>query len=395
MPPFPVNKFAALDDFNVIPDYDAPYIRIDPDKSSAWPEWADEMDGGYTETWSETDKETSRCFRIPYTKRAEFRAYMLGYSRVIPNPQFNNGNPAIDQPGTGIISHVIPAQDPEYPFLYCIQCSLLNNESGKAGRRRLYQADELDQNGLPNNPEPEELTKMRDKLTFNIDDNATSTLDGTATMRCVYRPKAYRIETDANATGLVFKYGNGLAFSREMTRLLERRISYAVTALPLARVQAQAVTKLKFWNPGGAFDGDDIPEPGVQLIPTAEMQYVWWTPGYSPTIFSNLSGKINDQPFDGYDGWPLFSAKTLLFQAPIVEEQERTIRGHRFFKITMRASYRQQTWWNFPAPDGSQLPATWGHTDPALAGSTSVYTPGDFSKVFTQIDYIAPRIPPA
>src|SRR5262245_2135136 len=108
--------FDPLEKFRQEPLFHAPVqdgdVFLDAVKVAAFPEEWEECDEGYSEQWRTDQVTVVRCFRGPFSTRKDFVDYMLGYCRV--DPDANNA-----------IKRVIPAQHPEYPWMYAQEANLV------------------------------------------------------------------------------------------------------------------------------------------------------------------------------------------------------------------------------------------------------------------------------
>lgn len=398
-----LEKFRQLRTPLLVPIHDS-NIKLNAKKVDQFPTWAVEYAGGYRESWSEdgSANQTERTFVIPWTKRAEFRDYMIGYAWVEKSVLHNMVRIGAD----GFVKRVIPAQDPEYPYLYASKCELIEG-AGKAVRGRFFTKREVD--GTPPAPdvgfhaqfggvppkllpearrdEPDEKNSLRDKITYVGDEenrpaNEPKVGEGKAVMRVVYTPRTYRIFDDDEVRLMMEQQGIHTSlwrYSHEMVRWVTRTRTFSYQMLPLAALQASAKNKLTFTE--GPYVGAVVPEPGVITVPVVTFLYEWITPGICNAAM-NVQGKVNQQIFDGFDGAPLFPRRTLLCQTPTVERLPPGPRGHAMYRITYRFDYKANTWWSFPAKDGQFYTATFGGEDPNLPLTRSIYAEATFGFLF-------------
>jgi hypothetical protein len=320
---------------------------------------------GYTETVSEHGRETSRLFQMPWSQVALFMQWAYGYSftKLISTdpPKFR-------------LYRSLPCQDWYYPSLYCAEANLKTGAGKYVPDPRKFFPDK----------DPTGKTMIIPAAVYADNLGMGNLADGGATVEVKYRARPYPVRNDADAEAHALG---------ERSRWVQVRRTYAIQALPLAKV-AIADTKggrtLKFIN--GIFAGDIIPEAGVVLMPTQTFEVTWWEVPFDPDPgIRACMGRVNANPFTIAPDWGPFPEETLLCQAPETVGPFRNAASALCWHVKFRLDYRQLNqavpirpglpaggWNYFYAGDGYAYKATFGG-DPA---GPTVFQTVDFSQLF-------------
>jgi hypothetical protein len=368
--------------------------RLDPAKVQAWPPWLDEVEG-YRDRHSPTDSQTTRFYRCPWSRRKQAREYLLGYSTVVSSNPALAPNPALV---TFALSRVLPAQDPEEPWLFCDDVETMRGE-GAVIQNPLIRC--FDKNGAPvgvadvNGNPLVPFVPLIPPCASYVDNSQGGAAfdagvgpivaepnhrfsDGRALLRATFRPRNYSMLTDA-AVAL-------LGAPTELHRYVERDEEAGMEALPLAKlVGADPALILKFAGPPdpatNPYGGSQIPEAGVKQLPLATLNYVWHDVPDPPrsivTGFRACLGKVNSKNFDGFGGAPVYPPETLLC-LPWRLQRKCGPTGRIVWRVGYRLAFRPQTWNRFPAGDGNFYLATFGGD----VNGDRVYSEADFDQLF-------------
>lgn len=372
-------------------------------KFQARPDALEEIDG-YRENFRGEDHYVTRCYQFPWSARGACLEWLLGYSTSSLDQSLIANDPAtaasvqtwldwISQappdptivlpPAAGWkLSRVIPAQDPDRPWLFASEWELLQGIGAWTDDRAGNRINGPDGIQVFINDEP--LTAGGITYFENPPDADNVVEEGMAKIRVTYRPRPYAVLDDAQMVAR----GKG-----ELGRYLIRQEQYNVEALPLARLAATGKAPLSYCNPpnGLAADGSDdpgdlagvaIPEAGIQLLPTSMLNYTWVDVPERPlTAYSLCVGKINADPFDGVGGSPTYPAQTLLCQP---WQTKRTISptGRVNWQITFKFLFHPQGWNRFPTSQGKFLYATFSSKKGGDPTAPTVYRTANFNSLF-------------
>lgn len=343
------------------------HIGHDLPKLQDEPQGWRELDG-YRERWREDDMVATRVFNGPWGQRKTFVDWLLGYSTTIVDPV---------SPNTAhLLSRVIPAQHPEYPWIYATEVEELTGVGAWTHSNQVF-LQAADGNPVLQ-PFPGAGVLPVPLPMIHYYDSSTHDDSHSCTMRVTYRHRDYEVRADADAWAQPTK---------ELSRYVSRFFQPAIQSLPLSRLSAQLFFK------EGPVAGTNIPEGGVRLLPTMQLQMVWHqVPDIPWDAFAACTGKINSKAFDGAPGYRSYPAGTLLCQAPQVKRM-RSVVGRVIWEITYRFDYRGSitaavgggpaTWNHFPNEEGKfylagHYPGSYG----ANVTPTPVYAWADFDQLF-------------
>jgi hypothetical protein len=393
--PVPINvvngAYAPL-----LPGTNVSHIEHDVKKLNSRPPGWGECDGsGKEQEDDQNGLSVTRLYIGPWSQRVIFRAWLKGT---------NFRNAATQQ-----INRTIPAQDPQYPFLYCTSAEIVAGY-GAVGEDPNIQA--LTAFGSPVANPPLKAVMYFDNCLDGMtaydadeeDDEANlvgptgNAMDGKCTIRAVYRTLPYEVRTDDQ----VYRVGIGQPGYEELTRFVERSYNPAVEALPLAKIAAGGVrtgdasgllNQLIFVTGPWGFSPNPAPfgtigsrvfEPGILLLKTMQISWIWRKVPDPPFLaMLALMGSVNQDGFDGaaasLPGYPLLGSQTLLMGQPTWKRIGRDATGAILYDVTVRATWRGPGWNTFPAPDGNFYFATFG----GGANGPTVYPVMDWGTIFT------------
>lgn len=308
-------------------------IGHDLKKLALMPQGWNELDG-YRESWKENDMKATRVFNGPWGNRKDFIDYLLGYSTA-----------ELDVlSGNYFLSRIVPAQHPEFPWLYAIEVEELQGVGAYTNNPNAFVQDALGNPVVQQvfDPERGKIPAVIPLGIIHYYDSSSLRDTSSCTLRVTYRHRAYEVRNDEDA----YKQP-----TRELSRCVTREYHPAIEHLGLSRL-----TGRMFYSEGPAgTKGSNIPEGGVMRIPTMQLTMTWHqVPDLPWGAFQNCTGKINLNKFDGAPGYREFPAGTLLCHAPRVDRW-RSITGRIRWEIVYRFDYRGSV----TAFDGT--PATWNH----------------------------------
>lgn len=315
-------------------------------KHRAMPFGVSEVEG-YKETFTaDGEQQAIRVFDVNWYTRKAFVDWVLGYTESLPDSSIYR------------LSRTIPAQHPEYPWMYASSIELVSGIGKHRENPHIVVRD-----GNNNIVTDVWLGQVNDRIPVSMiayDDSEG--LAGLARYSVVYRPRDYTILTDDDMTA------SGWA-GNELSRYVSRTVTYAITTLPIP------ANTLQFTE--GPYNTRRIPEAGVRLFPTKELTYTWHqVPDVPDGAISDAQGLVNDGNFDGLGGAPTYPAETLLFQPPAVV-RGRMVNGRVSWTIAYKFLYRPTGWNKFPAPDGNDYRV--GKIDALVRGP---YLVADFNLLF-------------
>lgn len=359
-------------------------------------------------------RETTRYYTIPWSQRIAAEEWLLGYSHteLIPGvqPKIADLQGAIWDAIAGFDStpdlaapvarlrRVIPAQDPERPWLFAEECDLVEGRGAWVESPFVVPRDAegvllLDNSGEPlsapaihyvandrhgyakfvQKVEDTEVAIGDDGEPEEVEVETENTLgpsrefgDGVAVLRVVFRPRDYSVLSDERLEDL----GGG-----ELRRYVRRYEDAGLEALPMARLAAAGLV-LKFAE--GQYASQAVPEAGVQQYPLATLTYEWVDcPDPPRAAYDSCLGKVNSENFDGFRGFPVFPPETLLC-LPWKTQEKVTATGRICWSVKYRFCFRPQRWNRFPAGDGRFYKATFG----GGADGETVYKKADFNTLF-------------
>lgn len=291
---------------------------------------------GYRERWMPQSQEMVRVFDVPWPVRKPFYDAMMGYCTSLPAPK-------IGQPAT--LTRTIPAQHPEFPWLYASECNLLNGIGA-----------------ITNNP----LVPVPMICYFH--NQPGSPMWGKARVEVIYRHRPYEVLRDDQLDG---------STGQELARYVTRTETYAMQALPIPQGNG-GNNQLKFV--ATALNGNaNQPIPNSQmtkLFPTREITYTWHEVPEVPEVgIATCMGRVNDKPWD--TAYPLsgrYNKGTLLCLAP-QRDRYINVAGRWMYTITYKFLFRPEGHNFFPANDGNLYEATY-------QGGGHHYKDADFDQLF-------------
>jgi hypothetical protein len=287
------------------------------------PPWR-EVDG-FKEHYRDGRMVVERVYSVPWSIRSAFMEYMLGFSQSKQSVVIGGGGNAAP---SFFISRVIPAQDPERPFLYCRDVELLKGNGAWVPNPNTFAQNADGSTFFDANNHP----VLIDCLQYQ--DTSTNG-DGIGFYKATFMDVDFEIRSDANPP----KNPN---VPVELGRWVSRKYTYASQNIPLANLLVQF-----------ADDGTLIPEAGPGLIITGQDCIFEWheVPDVPEAAITACVGHINLQAFDGLGGYPQFPAGTLLCMAP-AKQRYRTRVGRVAWEIKYHFLYKSQGWNFFPDATG-------------------------------------------
>ncbi|MCC6421625.1 MAG: hypothetical protein IT429_25680 [Gemmataceae bacterium] len=280
---------------------------------------------GHRERWRKDEQQITEVYIGAWGERAAFVEWVLGSERIV-EPEAPTGY--------GSMARVVPAQHPEYPWLYATEAEV--TPAGGA----IFEEPLLD----------EERNELGDVVGHKIIagklwyiDRSSNSDQNTCKVQVTYRSLPYTVRTDQE---LLDMHGKFPTVPYELQRYVTRERTYAVNAIPLPG--------LAFKWAEGKFSGASVPENAVQLLfPTGALRYTWHSvPVVPDDAISSCEGKVNKEPFDGAKGARTYPPGTLLCQAPQVKLNPRSLTGARTYDITYVFLYRPTGWNKLPDADG-------------------------------------------
>lgn len=359
-------------------------IAHQPAKFAAMPSGFVECDGFRSRTTPQGGKETERQFVGPWSQWKAFQAWAMGYayrstSTLTPYP-------------AGTVRRSIPAQDPEFPDLWCESCEVMRGEGAwvlDPNNGALFANGQVGVDAKGNLTNPLPCTAFVDNAyggsigfiteppagappgTLPTVTNPTGKYgDGKVRMRLTYRSRLYEVRPDSDVDAIPAAYIATFSAAAlasltppgEFSRFVERVYGPSIEALPLSRIAAGATQQLQFTS--GTFAGKVIPEAGVVMLKSMQVEWrIYSMPDPPIGGLVAMMGCINKFGFDGfYDNLPGycgFDAGTLLFQQPTWRRRPREVTGNVTYDLSVRALFRGQGWNNALAQDGNWYPFAW------------------------------------
>lgn len=316
---------------------------------------------GYKEHWDDTHGETTRYYRIPWSVLFEAKEWFLGYSQNVLSPGMVT---------VGVLSRTVPAQDPRYPWLYCVDFALERGEGAVVldPANLLYSFDPVTGAQVPDVQLPPRTVPALAYV--GNDQNSTRTFsDGVAVVKVTFRDLPYEVKDDVE----VAAHPAG-----EQGRYVERDIQPSVEALPLSKLMNQ----LRFTEgPYGPPSTSPIPEAGVKLLSTHSAKYLWHAvPDFDKNVLDRMLGTTNQNPlYAGPDRAP-FPPGTALLMQPETKRRRSPV-GSVVTDVYLRWLVRtgtlpSQGWNAYPAVDGKFYMTAF-----AVGGGT-VYQSADHNLLF-------------
>jgi hypothetical protein len=333
--------YPPLDDIQVtaLVSRDDSDIPLNTDKLKEIPDGWQEL-SDYSESWESSGNgdrsraEVTRTFQGPWGSRKEFIDWALGFS---------------DNVG-GILTRSVPAQHPEYPWLYAVSAT---NVKG--------------QGLFIQNPNYDPEATGIDMIAFI--DRDTQTDAHCCRVQVRYTRLMYTIRDDRDIA---------LNSATELQRYIIRTRVRSLRSQPLPPGQL-------------VFQGTATPIPssaGNILSPMQELTYRWMqVPDLPEKAFDLCQGCVNDKAFDpafmmngrliGFTrgGYP---AGTLLCQAPETIE-DRGVTGREQWTIVYKFIFNRNGWNKFPDANGNYVTAVYQNNPNKM-----LYDAVDFMQLFTQ-----------
>lgn len=307
---------------------------------------------GYKEHFRPDDTAAVRYFRGPWGQRKTFVDWCLGHSFSVfrPGEEFTfdglgqvnqppllqaGGQFTSQSPPSGFLSRIPPAQHPEYPWMYAVECELVRGEGAIEDNPNVFLTDNF--GDLVPGPVPVPMISYYDA--------SSRTDDHCAVIAVTYRNLDYEIRTDREMLEMAGTKG-------ELERHVTRTATPAIQALPVGGNGA-----IRFKAGAGVpanIAGQPVPESGYSvLLFTEELVWLWRdVPDVPHEALAECVGKVNANPFDGARGCRRFAAQTLLMQAPTYTRKRSPV-GRVTWDVGVKALYRPQGWNSYPAADGN------------------------------------------
>lgn len=357
----------------------------------------------YHERGSGESHEQVITYDVPFSKRQAFLNWLIGYSFTTPlGGEFNtqdvpiflpNGNFVIYKQPIAALSRVIPAQSPTLPELYAAEYDLIG--SGAFATNSPNSAA-MDANGIALldadlNPVVIPMIHYAGREVVG-GGRFDEFFDGKARYSVTFRPRKYRIRTDAEAEQQV---------DGELCRYIERSRSYSLSGLPVNKLTAAGgIQQLQFIAGPQGIKGTPIPEGGVLPIMCSRLCYLWrQVPEVPWGAIENALGKVNAADFDVAGGvinaqdvpvqanpprlgWIGYPRGTLLMEPPEIEEITM-ITGRVGFNIRYYFTLRPFGHNSFPAANGLFYPASFnGAIDNNGGPANPLFQFYDFTTLF-------------
>ncbi len=330
---------------------------------------------GYRERWrSDGTQEMTRVFQGPWNGRGAFRDYMLGWSAL-----FDLGalNPAVALGGQRFfITREIPFADPEYPWLYCVDCRVLKGQGAMRPNPDMSTGHPQPQPQPGIQPPPLVLPgPVAPTGKVGYYDTSPDLADPTdpqkaaglsALVECLFSSLDYRVLTDGELAAMPNNQG-------ELERFVVREPKFTVQSQPLPLGQ------LFFARDGGPHQGQQIPDNAAyKLLFRGELTYTWHqAPGVNWDALQACIGAVNSAAFDGAanGAWPPYPPETLLCTAPPSLKIYRTVQGQRQWRHSYSFIWRPEGWNTLIDGDGLFHRV-------AYANGTPMFPLADFNTLF-------------
>lgn len=325
-------------------------IPLDLAKLAEMPTSAVEREEGYQEEWGPDEhQKIRRVYGVPWTARDAFKCWAIGYQYTF----FNDA-------GTPTLCRIIPAQDPEHPWLYAESCRPIKYNGMGINRKIAI----LDASGEP--VIPSVTAGVYSLASSSVNPLSQNANDGMLDYEVIYTPRDYEIRNDTDSAD----YGGG-----ELNRYVVRDKDYSIQSFPVPLGQV-------FFTEGPN-EGTAIPAFGQNLLfPREALVYRWLDVPDEPILaIKACMGKVNESPFDGLSGALTYDAQTLLCLAP-KRRRKRSKTGRVCWEVTYNLLFQPQTWNKFPDATGAFYEALYGDDTP-------VYQPVDFDQLFKVPDPVS------
>jgi len=309
-----------------------------------------EMDG-YQEEFGIDASRATRLFVGPWITRYDFVQWALGWTFSIPSAT---------NPGQGQLVRLLPAQHPEFPWLFAMHVKLVKGLGAWTNNPYVGAQDECGNvatdpvTGYAVNPIP----------MICYFDEAT----GLDTHSCLYAVDYEAVDYEIRDTSYL---PNG-----EMSRWVTKSFTFSSKALSVPS------NRLQFADGSGP-----IPEPGIQILGSQEWTYLWrQVPDVPWSAIQNSVGGVNNAPFDGDPGWPSFPTGTMLCLSPETI-RHRGPTGRIVWDVAYKFLYFDPNPGGpsghnyFPKISGSTLTWVLGTMDGTTTGQT-LYPSVDLTKLF-------------
>jgi len=327
-------------------------ITLDPDSIDRFPTGWKELPE-YSENWETDNNEATRTFEGPWSGRKQFVDYLLGI-----------GVTDAASPSGTRLTRLMPAQHPEYPWLYATSVRDVRGQG-----LFVQNPNVVDQVGNHLN--------MIAFIDYSSGSDALS-----CRLQVRYQALNYEVRTDGAISVI------NTDFRTELHRYVERQEHYALKSLPIPKN-----SQLRFV--GGANAGQPIPATAGNInIPLQELTYIWHRVPDPPTqAFADCQGKVNDSTFDPQvviNGRLVgmvpggYAAETLLCLTP-QKQRHRGPTGRVEWTITYKFLYNPFGFNNFPDANGTFSPAKYVDAK-GKPTDRSLYAPANFNKLFLPPD---------
>ena len=267
---------------------------------------------GYQEEWNSDTAQATRVFIGPWVTRQQLLIWALGFSYSIPDP---NNPPSANSNGGGILIRTLPAQHPEFPWLYAQSARLVRGIGAWANSPYVGPQDSCGNIAQASGNLPKGYVANPLPMIAYFDQPTGS--DANSAMYAVtYQPVDYEIRQTADP------------LAGELSRFVSRTFTFS------SKAQIIPASRLYFTFGGGK--NFQVPEPGVWIFNAQEITYVWHDiPDLPLAAIGSCVGKVNSVPFDGAPGYDLYGPGTLLCLAPETR-RKRNVVGRIVWDITYK-----------------------------------------------------------
>jgi hypothetical protein len=305
LPPLLTSAGPPLINGNFVPNVNLSHIAHYTSNALLPPAGWHEIDG-YQEEWNQDSAQITRIFIGPWVTRQVFLFWALGASWSLQDPNNPNG---------GIIQRALPAQHPEFPWLYAQSARLLRGQGAWRDNPYVGPQDECGNIAQTGGIAPIGYAAKPIPMIAYFDHETGS--DANSAMYAVtYQPVDYEIRQTPDP------------IAGELSRFVTRSFNYAS--------KAQTIPASRLYFTFGAGKKFQVPEPGVWIFNSQEITYTWhMVPDLPISAINNCLGKVNIAPFDGAPGYELYGPGTLLCLAPETV-RKRGLTGRIYWDITYK-----------------------------------------------------------
>lgn len=282
---------------------------------SSPPKGWNEIDG-YQEQFGVDASAATRLFRGPWITRFDFVQWALGFTYSVPNQ---------NMPNQGQLVRFLPAQHPEFPWLFAVDVRLVRGEGAYANNPYVGAQDEC--GNVTRDPATNYATPPIPMICYF--DQPT----GSDANSCIYAVEYQALDYEVRDASFL---PNG-----EMSRWTAKTVTFSNKTQNI---------------PGGWLKWADgtpgtLAESGTLIFGTLELTYRWrQVPDVPWVAIQNCIGGVNLNPFDGDGGYPTFPPQTLLCLSPEVE-RHRGPTGRIMWDIIYKFFYSPVGHNSFPRRD--------------------------------------------